>query len=242
MRMNRALGLGLLSLTTLLACVPDPVTPPTMSEGSQLSAITAERLQGCMTEYGQQLDGQSRRVQATVKVDQDGRVVDAVIDGLPLSAPDLAACARVTLREMAVPESVLRLRPTEPPISQQQSAPARGLMGNILVLGGAIALGEIVAKAFGVTLIFAVAVEIVDVARKRPRQKPPEDRTCTEHLTECLLSAMADEPGSVWNHSRCKMCFDRCQGPASNNKWPQQIQLDEDVFASCQYWKPGSLQ
>ena len=227
-------ALGLFAAVQM-ACVPDPVTPPTVSEGSHIPAITVERVQGCMTEYCGQFDGYSHRVHATVKVDEDGRVLDVALDGMPQTAPDLGACARVTLREMAVPESVLRMRPDEPPISQQQSGPARGMMGNVLVLGGAIALGELVAKAFGVSLILSVAIVVGwDVARKRPRPKLPYERTCNEHLTECLMSNIQD----FWNEdlsgsSRCIPCAKVCQ---RDGNWPMRIELG-DKFLSCEYWK-----
>jgi hypothetical protein len=235
--MNRALGLGLLLSTTQLACVPDPVTAPTMSEGSHIPAITAERLQACMSEYGEQLDGQSYRVPATVKVNQDGRVVKVALDGMPLAAPDLAACARVALRDMAVPDSVLRLRPDEPPISQQQSKPARGMMGNILVLGGAIALGEIVAKAFGATLIFAVAVELVHEGIEAGRRTPKDPKKiCNEKRTECLMTDLGSiKHEDVWQVSRCHPCRDQCVG--KNGEWPSKIEMG-NKFVSCEYWKP----
>ncbi len=232
MRRNRALCISLLLSTTLLACVPDPVTP-TMSEDSLIPAITAERLQACATEYGQQLDGQSYGVQATVQVDQDGRVVNVALDGMPPSAPDLAACARVTLREMAVPESVLRKRPAEPPISQQQSAPARGLMGNILVLGGAIAIGEIVAKSLGGTLIFAVVVDLVHTGVKAISKVARIRKMCLENYVACVDTPMVYERGNNPNQTRCELCREIC---AHEEKWPSQV----DLFpgrGSCEYWK-----
>jgi hypothetical protein len=180
-------------------------------------------------------------VPATVKVDQDGRVVDAVIDGLPLTAPDLAACARVALRDMAVPDSVLRLRPDEPPISQQQSAPARGLMGNLLVLGGAIALGEIVAKAFGATLIFAVAAQVVDtgvkeIAELARRRKTWKDE-CTDHYEVCVASRLVREGREHYKQTRCGLCQREC---ISGRGWPARVYYGDD-YGSCEYWIPGWL-
>ena len=54
----------------------------------------------------------------------------------PRDAPDFAACTRVVLRDMKVPDGVLHLRPEQSIGSANaQTAAARGSMGSVTVMG-----------------------------------------------------------------------------------------------------------
>ena len=78
-----------------------------------LPDITVERFQECLETYGEelgQLEPAFAHAQGHVLVTSEGQIKDVEVTGLPDRARELAACTRVTLREMTVPSSVLSLR------------------------------------------------------------------------------------------------------------------------------------
>ena len=75
-----------------------------------LPSITVERLQECVEQYGHQLDGSSYQVHVEVHEDPDGFHRKVELSGIPDSAPDLAACTRITRCEMNWPTRSLRRR------------------------------------------------------------------------------------------------------------------------------------
>lgn len=125
-----------------------------------LPDITVERLQACVEEHASQLEPQPYRVEAKVQVDQEGRKQDIVVGGIPDSAPDLAACTRIALRDMALPGSLRQLRGEETiGMANGQIVPRGNEIGNPIVLvelGSALA--EFVAAHGGRMVIYAVTV------------------------------------------------------------------------------------
>ncbi len=124
--------------------------------GHLLNDITIERLQGCVEEFGEQLSQDSLRVGATVRVDHDGRIKGVTVAGIPDSAPDLAACTRVTLREMLVPPLPLRSDRNED-TANVPAKPVGNEIANVAVFVEiAILLGEFVAQHGGKAIVYAV--------------------------------------------------------------------------------------
>ncbi len=128
-----------------------------------LRDITVERLQECFEKYGHQLASESSRVEATVRVDQEGRSLSLLVEGIPDSAPDFAACTRTTLRDMAVPESLLRLRPEQTASTTNgRTMPMGNEMANPVVAWElAAVLAEFIAQHGGRVVVYSVALTVL---------------------------------------------------------------------------------
>jgi len=159
---------------------------------------TAERLRECVDEFGGDLPRGYYTFDFTVKVDEEGGVDDVEAKGVP--HVDLAACTRIALRGMTVPEELLRLRKlrlSESPASTNgQAAAERGLVGNpAVIVAVAIALADLVIEAAPIVVVIAASVEIgknedlMEAARRR-RPKP--------NLNRCLDAAAAG--GMMWKN------------------------------------------
>ena len=207
------------------------ITSPAASEGPRVPDATAERLRACVDEFGGDLRGGYYVFDYSVKVDEEGRVVDVASKGVPHA--DLAGCTRIALRGMTVPEELLglrKLRLSESPTPANGQMPAeRGLVGNPGVLVAvAITLADLIIEAGPVIVVIAASLElgkadIAEAIRKRPRW----ENECNRHRTACLGTPVQSEPGDVWNASRCNQCRDQCM---ADKKWPT-----EGPWKSCIY-------
>jgi hypothetical protein len=160
--------------------------------------ITAERLQECVREYGDQLEGGSWAFGPTIQVDSEGYVVNVDDGGVPKTAAELAACTRSAWTDMAIPSSVFDLRAkqlasTNEPTVEQRSYSSHPAVVVIVVVG----LGEIALEAGAITILFAVTVKVVDKAvddvaeaAKKWRPKPT--------LNRCLDAAAGG--GALWEN------------------------------------------
>jgi hypothetical protein len=235
MRSLAALGLrGCLLLAFVpMGCASTLEHPPLKQQsssatGPQLPKKTVARLQECVDEYADQLEGHSYRMRANVKIGEELIIEEVRI--ADLVHPDLDACTRVALRAMAAPESMLQLGVDEWfARANEQTPDARAMMGNPAVWYITIKLVEIAIQAGAVTIAFAVAVELTNEAVKALKRRRPRKKTCTEHLQDCLDTATNDWEGNNWNTRRCKTCFDLCR----DGNWPAFIYLDGP--ASCAY-------
>lgn len=201
-----------------------------------LRDITVERLQACVETHGDQLESDSSRVEATVQVDQYGRHFSLLVEGIPDSAKDFATCTETTLRDMALPMSVLQLRDEQ---MAGQKIPMGNYLANPIVAWEiAAAFAEFMAQHGGKAVLYSVTVEVLSAAAIAAvtvyvgkRTKTKKKKTCIEMLQDCLLTSTADLPGNHWRQSRCAACFEKC----SNGSWPESIPLDDG--GSCSY--PG---
>ncbi|MDC3955851.1 hypothetical protein [Polyangium jinanense] len=226
-RVRPLLSLGLLGCATT-ALVPlgcgAKIRYPEASEGPRVPDATAERLRECVDEFGGDLPRGYYVFDVAVKVDEEGRVVDVESKGVPHA--DLAGCMRIALRAMTVPEDLLRLRKLRLSESHApangQTAAERGLVGHpgVLVVV-AVALADLVIEVGPAVIIVCAAslelskADIVETVRKK---KDP----CQEPLNDCLDSARQSKEGSVWRHSICMACHQRCRG---EGQWPDKIKL-----------------
>ncbi|TKC98534.1 hypothetical protein [Polyangium fumosum] len=123
-RVRTLVSFGLLGCATLalvpLGCASATIRYPA-DDRPRVPAATAERLRACVAELGGELGGGYYTFDATVKVDEEGGVVDVKGKGVP--SPELAVCMRIALRGMTVPEELLRLRKLR---LSDTSAPANG--------------------------------------------------------------------------------------------------------------------
>ncbi|MDC0749052.1 hypothetical protein [Polyangium mundeleinium] len=228
-RVRTFLSLGLLGWATA-ALIPlgcgAKITYPEASEGPRVPDATAERLRECVDAFGGDLPRGKFTFDVVLSVDEGGHVVDVKSKGVPHE--ELAICMRIALRSMTIPEELLRLRKlrlsASPAPANVQRPAERGLVGNPAVLVAvAITLADLIIEAAPVVIVVAASVELgkSDIA-KTARKK--DDDPCQEPLNDCLDSAVQSKKGSVWNHSRCKTCFEKCRG---EGKWPDKIMMSK---------------
>lgn len=192
-----------------------PLREPS-ANGVRLPAITAERLQACVNDYADEIASGSYEFRPTVQVDENtGGVVGVEARDIPLTAPNLAACTRTVLREMAVPAWVLNLRLSRSLASTNgQPLPPRDTLGTVFVFGVAIAFGEIVVQAGGVTVLFAVAVQLVHAAVKKLDDvfdEESERERCRKVLEMCIAKCTEETlPTGTLNGDPFFICRRRC--------------------------------
>jgi hypothetical protein len=194
-----------------------------------LRTITVERLQGCLSRYGEQLEPGHHRFSPTVHVDQQGIKWGVTTDDIPKSADDFAACTRIVLNEMAIPHGILNLRTTEATVAANEATGGqRSYMGSpavavVVVVG----LSELVLEAGAYTILFAVTVKVVEKAAEDVEEEGWR-AACIAKYVACT-AASARKGGNHWGASRCNTCLETCRQQQS---WPSEI-----GNGSCEFWK-----
>ncbi|MDI1477373.1 hypothetical protein [Polyangium sp. y55x31] len=196
-RLRNLLSWGLLGCATAalvpLGCGATVRQLAQQDDRPRVPDATAERLRECVDEFGGDLPRGYYTFDYTVKVDEEGGVVDVESKGVPHA--DLAACTRIALRGMTVPEDLLRVRKvrlSESPAPGDDPTPAeRGLVGNpAVIVAVAVALADLIIEAGPIVVVMAASLEVskdvAEVARKRP--KP--------NLNRCLDAAAGG--GALW--------------------------------------------
>ena len=211
------------------------ITNRAASEGPRVPDATAERLRECVDEFGGDLPRGYFTFDATVKVDEEGHVVDVKSKGVPHE--ELAICMRIALRSMTVPEELVGLRERR---LSEAAAPAngqtgdeRGLVGNAgLLVAVFVVLAEVIIEVGPTVVVLAAAVEIgkdIDIGKTfREREKWEEE--CQNGLNDCLMSPLQSKRGSTWNSKRCKMCWELCK---ARKEWPDGTEFTDGTWASC---------
>lgn len=192
-----------------------------------LSDTTVERLQACAEEFAGNLEDGTIRVDATVRVNQDGRIQKVIVEGVPDNAPDLAACTRIALFDMAVPALPLRLD-NAPDEKEMPTPPAGNELANPILLGEALVLlAEFMAQHGGRAILYAVAVEVVAATavagahelRRRRRNKD----NCVDGYERCVESPLYYDEGKHIRDTRCDLCRALCV--LNKGEWPAMSSL-----------------
>ncbi|MDC0748550.1 hypothetical protein [Polyangium mundeleinium] len=141
---------------------------------------TAERLRACVDEFGGDLRAGHYTFDYKVLADQEGHIADVKAKGVPHA--DLAACTRLALGAMTVPEDLLKVRRVSGPLAQAngQTMPERGPIGEVVIVTVTtvtIVFVDLLIEAGVATMLFAITLEIAgDVAEslrsKEERQQP----------------------------------------------------------------------
>jgi hypothetical protein len=198
---------------------------------------TAERLQECVKEHGYQLEGGSWAFSPTIQVDREGYLVNVNAGEIPKTAPDLAACTRIALGDMAIPSYFFNLRQKQSDTATNEPTMAqRSFMGSpAVVVVVVVGLSEIVLEAGAVTILFAVTVRVVDKAVDDVAEAVKRRRTwkddCTDGYVNCKISPTGWGRGNHWNESRCGTCRNVCD--LNKGKWPSHIEMFPDGTVSC---------
>ncbi|UQA56099.1 hypothetical protein [Polyangium aurulentum] len=189
---------------------------------------TVERLRECVADHGGQLEPGRYFLNTHVRVDREGVNRGASTVDVPQTSPDLTACMRVVLREMAVPEAILQAPPSEDAAATMN----RAYMGSpAVVVVVAVGLSEIVLEAGAITILLAVTVEVVNEAGKdiaEAARRKPWEKKCLDHYEACMRTTVADEDGNHWTESRCGNCYSTCR---DKKAWPAKV-----GNGSCDYW------
>jgi hypothetical protein len=115
-----------------------PLKQAPISVGPHAPNETIARLRECVEEYGGELGGRGFEFRYGVKVDEKGRAGDVKSDGFHA---DFDGCTRTALRAMEVPSELLLTWMSQPLArGDGQTNAARGLAGNLVILGVTIAL------------------------------------------------------------------------------------------------------
>ncbi|MDI3284947.1 hypothetical protein QHF83_16725 [Polyangium sp. 15x6] len=114
-----------------------------------------------------------------------------------------------------------------------QPMPDRGQIAEVVtVVVVTIVFTEVIIEAFaiavGVTVTATVAAGAAEAFAKR---KKPKKLSCSDHLGNCLMSPLADQPGTGPDHSLCHDCWMRCE----NGHWPTQVEQASRGQVSCWY-------
>ena len=200
--------------------------------------ITAERLRECVDRYQEQLTASDYKVRILISNDEHGRTLDMTPTAIAEQAPDFAACTRVALRDMQIPEAVygLRTRASEESSTGQTSA-ERNRLGTVTTAGAEIALEELIAAAGGTTVVFVVAIVVVaasgvaDIADGIDEWQEFKAQ-CHQHYLACLASPLADKFGSVHNATRCDWCREACV--RGGGVWPPREPAARG-YRTCKY-------
>lgn len=196
---------------------------------------TVEQLQACVEEFGDQVSDDSFRVGATVQVDREGRIHGVPVTDIPDTAPGLAGCTRIALRNMNVPDLPLRSDSSEDAASVPAKPMGNEVANPAIVVEFVVLLGEFAAQHGAKTVLYAVTIELVGtiavVGTQEMLRRRRWQNECQRKLNECLASYLGSRWGDVHGTSRCAMCFKRCD----KNGWPSSIQIDDNEFATCQY-------
>lgn len=191
-------------------------------------AITVERLQACVAEYGGQLAPGHHQFNPRVQVALDGTTQSVLTEDIPEMTSDFGACTRVALRDMATPDGLLNMRRAEATAAQ------RSYLGSPAVaVVVAVGLTELVFEAGAHTILFAVSVELVDRASKdiaeALRRRRKEKDKCRDQYVDCMATYVAREDGNQWKQTRCGACLLVCSNQGS---WPSRV-----GNGSCEYWQ-----
>ncbi|WP_282418837.1 hypothetical protein [Polyangium sp. 15x6] len=135
---------------------------------------------------------------------------------------------------MTLPEDVLERSMLRTSASANgQPMPDRGQIAEVVtVVVVTIVFTEVIIEAFaiavGVTVTATVAAGAAEAFAKR---KKPKKLSCSDHLGNCLMSPLADQPGTGPDHSLCHDCWMRCE----NGHWPTQVEQASRGQVSCWY-------
>jgi hypothetical protein len=234
MRKRLWVGIAGLALCSCGSGLGEVTVQEVSSSDPSLPHITVDRLQKCFSDHGGQLLPGRHQFNSVVEVDRNGMKWGVSTPNMPDAAPDLAACTRIALQDMAIPSSVFNLRSTQSAALSNEVTPAqRSFMGNpavaVVVIVG---LSELVFEAGAYTILFAVSVKVVEKAAKDIAEKVEEEGWKAKgaaHYATCMATTVAGKSGNHWQQTRCGICLAAC---TEENGWP-----DEVGNGSCEYWR-----
>ncbi len=229
MRFLRSVGV-VAGLVSAMGCGGVTVREVSPASPHSLRAITVERIQGCATEFGKELESGSYNIHSIVKVDPDGYKQGVEMEGIPDTAPNLATCVRLAVQDMEIPASVFNLRSNHSTASTNApTVEQRSLMGNpAVVVIVVVGLGEIAIEAGAYTILLGVTVKVLEKAAEDVEEKGWK-AVCIAKYAACVAAVGTWKRGNHLGISRCASCLETCKKEES---WPSDI-----GNGSCEFWK-----
>jgi hypothetical protein len=80
-------------------------------------------------------------------------------------------------------------------------------------------------------VLVALLVPGCEALEMRGGGLPPPNRSCFQHMSNCLDTPLSSVPGSNFGQSVCVDCYDICRG-SFFQEWP----LFNNNFQSCRWW------
>ncbi|MDC0741099.1 hypothetical protein [Polyangium mundeleinium] len=223
-----------------LGCASNIESPPLKQtptrEGPHAPNKTIARLRDCVEEYGGDLGGEAFEFHYDVKVDEEGQVASVKSDVLHA---DFSGCTRAALRAMEVPPELFLTWMSQPLArGDRQKNAARGLVGDLVIVGVTIALAPLIIEAAGVTIVIMIGVAIAEDVVEAVRRRRTKKDECTDGYVDCMDSKLGDELGNNWNTTRCATCLEVCNNKGS---WPSQVPVGEDLVPCGRLDPPGEI-
>ncbi|MDI3284804.1 hypothetical protein [Polyangium sp. 15x6] len=150
---------------------------------------------------------------ASVKVDQNGHVVEVESTGQP--NPEVGICMRIALRGMRLPEDVFERGPLRMSAAADgQTLPDRGQIGEVVtVVVVTIVFTEVIIEAFAIAVGVTVTATVAAGAAKRAKR----EGMCMPLLHECLGNKKHPNP-DFGPEKDCGACFRHCK---NEGYWPE---------------------
>jgi hypothetical protein len=157
------------------------------------------------------------------------RVADQVISGPPVSVGQTASATIVYRQGEAVMGAgeALLLWEASGPGEAEAAIPGVGwiALGATLLVGGVlIGAGYLMSSSPSRTRTRE---------RTRPRTRTDRGGDCKAMMSACMLTSLADQPGSVFGQSRCVFCAEVCR--REGGVWPQAAETTT-ASVRCDFW------
>ncbi len=175
----------------------------------RLPDITVEKLQACTEEGANDIEDGFIRARATVQVGEEGQVLNVFVDGIPENAPDLTACTRVALRNMAIPTLPLRTAETVAKSNTLALNIGNELANPAIAVEVLIVLGEYAAQHAGKTILYAVTIQVLSALAVDAYAKL--SRRCRKVKEACIDACVdSDLPTGTYSGDPYHACVREC--------------------------------
>ncbi|TKD12431.1 hypothetical protein [Polyangium fumosum] len=174
---------------------------------------TADRIRECVDELSGTIEPGYYSLDAAVKVDPDGHVLEVETTGQP--NPDVGICVRIALRGMRLSgeifdRDVLRTSAS----GSGRATPDRGQVGEVVtIVVVTVVFTEVIIEAFAITVAVAVTATATAGAAKRAKR----EKMCMPLLHECLGNKNHPNP-DFGPEKDCGACYRYCMNEGS---WPE---------------------
>lgn len=212
------ISLGIVICLTLsimpLGCSSARIYSPSISDDRpRIPEPTADRIRECVDELKGTIEPGYYTLDAAVKVDPDGNVVDVETTGQP--NPDVGICMRIALRGMRLSGEIFERDGLHTSaLGSGLVMPDRRLVGEVVtIVVVTVVFTEVIIEAFAITVAVAVTATATAGAAKRLKR----ERMCQPLLHECLGNKKHPNP-DFGPEKDCGACYRYCMNEGS---WPE---------------------
>jgi len=193
MRLLAALGFLTSAILSLLplGCASNtkvvPIRQAADDDTHAIPAMTVERLQECATVYADQLDVDGSEFRYQININENGQKVNVTSAGIPAIAGNFAACTRIVLQDMAIPNWVLNMRRSpQLGISTGNTLPTPALLGSATAVETVVDFGRLVVRAGGTTILLTITIGLAISGAMDIAEALDELERCKKVKERCL--------------------------------------------------------